>query len=111
MRIIVNAAGFHRNVLVKICVKFPNFDHFSIPFQYRYSLSDQRRDGTSITLSPDERLAATTDEFGRVMLISTKQGIVLRTWKGSSVLLFMCYFLSPIFNITVLVYLILTTIS
>ena len=97
MRIIVNAAGFHRNVLVKICVKFPNFDHFSIPFQYRYSLSDQRRDGTSITLSPDERLAATTDEFGRVMLISTKQGIVLRTWKGSSVLLFLTLHCKDIF--------------
>lgn len=48
----------------------------------RYSITDQRRDGTSITLSPDKRLAATTDEFGRVMLISVKQGIILRTWKG-----------------------------
>lgn len=36
----------------------------------------------SITLSPDGRLAATTDEFGRVMLIRVKEGIVLRTWKG-----------------------------
>ncbi|XP_028409755.1 rab3 GTPase-activating protein non-catalytic subunit-like isoform X2 [Dendronephthya gigantea] len=48
----------------------------------RFSISDQRREGMSITLSPDGRLAATTDEFGRVMLISVKEGIVLRTWKG-----------------------------
>lgn len=48
----------------------------------RFGLADHRREGASITLSPDGRLAASTDEFGRIMLMSMKDRIVLRSWKG-----------------------------
>lgn len=48
----------------------------------RFGLPDKRRIGESIVLSPDGRLAATTDCFGRVMIIDANQGYALRIWKG-----------------------------
>ena len=33
-------------------------------------------------LSPDNNLAATTDSFGRVILIDITVGIAVRMWKG-----------------------------
>ncbi|KAM7446520.1 Rab3 GTPase-activating protein non-catalytic subunit [Porites harrisoni] len=48
----------------------------------RFGLPDSPRHGNSITLSPNGRLAVTTDEFGRVMLLDAKKAIVVRLWKG-----------------------------
>ncbi|PFX27196.1 Rab3 GTPase-activating protein non-catalytic subunit [Stylophora pistillata] len=48
----------------------------------RFGLPDTRRRGTSITLAPNGRLAVTTDDFGRVMLLDVKKTIVVRIWKG-----------------------------
>ena len=41
-----------------------------------------RRHGDSINLAPNGRLAVTTDEFGRVMLLDVRRGIAVRIWKG-----------------------------
>ena len=49
----------------------------------RFGLPDSPRHGNSITLSPNGRLAVTTDEFGRVMLLDAKKAIVVRLWKGA----------------------------
>ncbi|XP_029189553.2 rab3 GTPase-activating protein non-catalytic subunit-like [Acropora millepora] len=48
----------------------------------RFGLPDTRRHGNSITLAPNGRLAVTTDDFGRVMLLDAKQAVVVRIWKG-----------------------------
>lgn len=48
----------------------------------RFGLPDTHRHGTSITLAPNGRLAVTTDDFGRVMLLDVKKAIVIRIWKG-----------------------------
>lgn len=32
--------------------------------------------------SPDGRLVATTDSFGRIILIDTRHGVAVRMWKG-----------------------------
>ena len=52
-------------------------------FIARFGLPDSPRHGNSITLSPNGRLAVTTDEFGRVMLLDAKKAIVVRLWKGA----------------------------
>ena len=49
----------------------------------RFGLPDARRHGNSITLAPNGRLAVTTDDFGRVMLLDAKKAIVVRLWKGT----------------------------
>ena len=51
-------------------------------FFFRFGLPDHRRGGESIVLSPDTRLAATTDSFGRVILIDVGRGMAVRMWKG-----------------------------
>jgi len=48
----------------------------------RFGLPDKRRDAKSLVLSPDSRLAATTDSFGRVILLDVERGIAVRMWKG-----------------------------
>ena len=55
---------------------------YPIAFYYRFGLPDKRRVGDSIVLSPDNSLAATTDSFGRVMLLDLSRGIAVRMWKG-----------------------------
>ena len=52
-------------------------------FIARFGLPDSPRHGNSITLSPNGRLAVTTDEFGRVMLLDAKKAVVVRLWKGA----------------------------
>lgn len=52
------------------------------PLHARFGLPDTRRHGNSITLAPNGRLAVTTDDFGRVMLLDAKKAIVVRLWKG-----------------------------
>ena len=54
-----------------------------ITFHFRFGLPDKRRVGDSIVLSPDNSLAATTDSFGRVMLLDLSRGIAVRMWKGT----------------------------
>lgn len=49
----------------------------------RFGLYDQRRVGESIVPSPDGRLVATTDSFGRIILIDTRNGVAVRMWKGT----------------------------
>jgi len=36
--------------------------------------------------SPDGHLVATTDSFGRIILIDTRNGVAVRMWKGYPVL-------------------------
>ncbi|KAI0237109.1 Rab3 GTPase-activating protein non-catalytic subunit [Lamellibrachia satsuma] len=48
----------------------------------RFGLHDKRRLGESVSLSPDSKLAACTDSFGRVLLLETTRGIAVRMWKG-----------------------------
>ena len=48
----------------------------------RFGLPDHRREGISVSLSPNNKYAATTDSFGRVMLIDVDRGIAVRMWKG-----------------------------
>ena len=35
-------------------------------------------------VSPDSRLVATTDSFGRVILIDITRGVAVRMWKGKT---------------------------
>jgi hypothetical protein len=46
------------------------------------SLNDPRRRVTCVCLDPSGQLAATADGFGRVMLVSVQDCVVLRLWKG-----------------------------
>ncbi|KAJ7379958.1 Rab3 GTPase-activating protein non-catalytic subunit [Desmophyllum pertusum] len=48
----------------------------------RFGLPDSHRHGTSITLAPNGRLAVTTDDFGRVMLLDARKAVAVRLWKG-----------------------------
>ncbi|CAG5127370.1 unnamed protein product, partial [Candidula unifasciata] len=48
----------------------------------RYGLPDKRRSGEVIMLSSCNNYAATTDSFGRVILIDVQRGIAVRMWKG-----------------------------
>lgn len=48
----------------------------------RFGLPDKRRLGESIVLSPNNSYAATTDSYGRVILIDVQRGIGVRMWKG-----------------------------
>jgi len=50
----------------------------------RFGLYDQRRVGETVVPSPDGHLVATTDSFGRIILIDTRYGIAVRMWKGIS---------------------------
>lgn len=46
------------------------------------SLKDERRLTTSATVDPSERLAAVTDNLGRVLVVDVWTRMVLRLWKG-----------------------------
>lgn len=48
----------------------------------RFGICDLHRAGSSITLSPDHRLAAVVDTLGRVSLIDVRTGVTLRMLKG-----------------------------
>ena len=50
---------------------------------YRYCVPDKRRHGDVIVLCPDNKLAATTDSFGRIILLDLERGIATRMWKGA----------------------------
>lgn len=52
-------------------------------FDFRWSVPDKRRTGLSLSLAPGRRLAAVTDDFGRVTLIDVQRGVALRMWKGN----------------------------
>ncbi|XP_068227254.1 rab3 GTPase-activating protein non-catalytic subunit-like [Palaemon carinicauda] len=52
------------------------------PLPCRSSVPDKRRTGLSVTLAAGRRLAAVTDDYGRVTLIDVNRGICLRMWKG-----------------------------
>lgn len=43
---------------------------------------DKDRFATSIVSSPDKRLAAVTDDFGRVLLVDVTNWLIVRIWKG-----------------------------
>ena len=51
----------------------------------RFGLPDKRRHGELISLSPDNRMAAMTDSFGRVLLLDIVRGIALKMWKGINI--------------------------
>jgi len=42
--------------------------------------------GESVVPSPDGRLVATTDSFGRIILIDTRNGVAVRMWKGTTLI-------------------------
>lgn len=46
------------------------------------SMFDKGRHATSIVASPDKRLAAVTDDYGRVLMVDITNWIVVRMWKG-----------------------------
>ncbi|CAH1154252.1 unnamed protein product [Phaedon cochleariae] len=48
----------------------------------RFGLCDLRRTATEVLLSPDRKLAAVSDALGRVLLVDSAKGIVLRIFKG-----------------------------
>ncbi|XP_066258054.1 rab3 GTPase-activating protein non-catalytic subunit [Euwallacea similis] len=48
----------------------------------RFGLSDLRRTCTAIVLSPTKKLAALSDSLGRVLLVDSYKGIVLKVFKG-----------------------------
>ncbi|XP_054714636.1 rab3 GTPase-activating protein non-catalytic subunit-like [Uloborus diversus] len=48
----------------------------------RFGLYDKRRQGISMSLSPNKCLAAITDAFGRVILFDIFKGVAVRMWKG-----------------------------
>lgn len=48
----------------------------------RFGLYDHRRAGETIVPSHDGRLVATTDSFGRIIVIDTHTGVAVRMWKG-----------------------------
>ncbi|XP_013187310.1 rab3 GTPase-activating protein non-catalytic subunit [Amyelois transitella] len=48
----------------------------------RYGLYDSQRQGTSVVVSPDRRLAAITDNFGRIAVLDVKKGYLIRLFKG-----------------------------
>ncbi|KAH9519441.1 Rab3 GTPase-activating protein non-catalytic subunit [Bulinus truncatus] len=52
------------------------------PLPLRFGLPDKRRVGEKIVLSPNNNYAATTDSFGRVILIDVQRGMAVRMWKG-----------------------------
>ncbi|RUS87661.1 hypothetical protein EGW08_004584 [Elysia chlorotica] len=52
------------------------------PLPLRFGLPDRRRAGDVIMLSPCNNYAATTDSFGRVILIDVQRGMAVRMWKG-----------------------------
>lgn len=52
------------------------------PLPYRWSIPDMRRTGLSVSMAPGKRLAAVTDDFGRVTLVDVQRGVALRMWKG-----------------------------
>lgn len=53
-----------------------------VPKSNSISLFDRERLATTIVSSPDKRLAAVTDDFGRVLLVDATNWIVVRVWKG-----------------------------
>ncbi|XP_063427524.1 rab3 GTPase-activating protein non-catalytic subunit-like [Mytilus trossulus] len=52
------------------------------PLNMSFGLPDRLRNGDSIHLSPNNNYAATTDNFGRVILIDIDRGTAIRMWKG-----------------------------
>lgn len=52
------------------------------PMGCRYGLCDIRRSAQSLTLSPDNRLAAVSDSLGRVLLVDARRGVCIRMFKG-----------------------------
>ncbi|GFS02472.1 rab3 GTPase-activating protein non-catalytic subunit-like [Elysia marginata] len=52
------------------------------PLPLRFGLPDRRRAGDVIMLSPCNNYAATTDSFGRVILVDVQRGMAVRMWKG-----------------------------
>lgn len=53
----------------------------------RFGLPDKRRSADSIVLSPCYNYIATTDSFGRVILVDVQRGIAVRMWKGEEVII------------------------
>ena len=53
-------------------------------FLFRFGLPDRRRAGDVIMLSPCNNYAATTDSFGRVILVDVQRGMAVKMWKGGS---------------------------
>lgn len=52
----------------------------------RYGLADALREALTISVSPNQNLAAVTDSLGRVVLIDLQRGIAVRMWKGITAL-------------------------
>lgn len=48
----------------------------------RFGLCDLRRTAAEIVLSPNKKLAAVSDSLGRVLLIDSYRGVILKNFKG-----------------------------
>lgn len=48
----------------------------------RFGLSDLRRTATQVVLCPNKKLAAISDNLGRVLLVDAFKGVILKVFKG-----------------------------
>ncbi|CAL4058806.1 unnamed protein product, partial [Meganyctiphanes norvegica] len=54
----------------------------AVPLPYISSVPDKRRIGLTVDMSLSRKLAAVTDDFGRVVVIDVQTKTALRMWKG-----------------------------
>lgn len=81
---LVSAASgwlFGRNNKNEEKIKKPKIEP-AVPLPYISSIPDKRRIGVTVDLSPSRKLAAVTDDFGRVTVIDMLTKTALRMWKG-----------------------------
>ncbi|XP_037958048.1 rab3 GTPase-activating protein regulatory subunit [Teleopsis dalmanni] len=79
----------YKNILGNIFGRAPAKPVEEIPspskesqMRVRSKLFDGKRDGFSIVIAPNGKLAAVTDNLDRVMLVDTQKSVILRVWKG-----------------------------
>lgn len=48
----------------------------------RFGLCDQQRNAMSVWLAPGNKIAAVSDNLGRIILVDCVKGIAIRVWKG-----------------------------
>lgn len=54
----------------------------SEPMICRFGLCDQQRNAMSVWLAPGNKIAAVSDNLGRIILVDCIKGIAIRVWKG-----------------------------
>lgn len=54
----------------------------SEPMICRFGICDQQRNAMSVWLAPGNKIAAVSDNLGRIILVDCVKGIAIRVWKG-----------------------------